>query len=136
MKQLFIARFVGLGLFCVILGACSSERMQPIQRLTANGYQIDVLAPDGVLKSGINALALEVTQNGTPVEVTEAHATFSMPAMGTMPYMETAAHFTTSAGEQATGSVQFSMGGGWNVQLEVQTPQGPLTGSFSVQVAE
>lgn len=136
MKSLLIVRLLGVGFFLFVLSACSSDTMQPVQRLSANGYQIDLLASNGTLTNGINALALEVTQNGAPVEVTEAHATFSMPAMGTMPYMETAAHFTANTDTQARGSVQFSMAGGWNVQLEVQTPQGPLTGSFKVQVAE
>lgn len=120
----------------VLLAGCASNEMQPVQRLSADGYQIDLLAADGVLKSGVNALALEVTQNGQSVTVSEAKATFSMPAMGTMPYMETAAQFQATSTQPIEGNVQFSMAGGWNVQLEVQTPQGPLSGSFNVQVVE
>lgn len=136
MRYLLTVRAASLFLVFALFTGCASNDMQPIQRLSADGYHIDILASGGTLHKGANTLVLEVTRNGEPVVATEAHATFSMPAMGTMPYMETPAHFETDGPRLLQSSVQFSMAGGWNVQLEVQTPQGPLSGSFKVQVVE
>jgi hypothetical protein len=37
---------------------------------------------------------------------------------------------------EQSGSVKFSMSGGWNGQIEVQSEDGPIGGSFKVQVVD
>ncbi len=133
-----INRTLSLLLMALLISACTSstdDAMQPIQALESGDYRVELLAEDGALSAGTNAIGVRVLQNGNAVAATDASLVFSMPAMGTMPYMESSAT-VAPVGDDLSGTIDLSMGGGWNVQMDVQTPSGPLRGTFRVQVQE
>ena len=118
--------------FGLLLTGCGQEEMAAFQTVSSGPYQVTLLAPGGVLKSGDNTIAVQVSQNGQPVDVQQAELMFSMPQMGAMPYMETHAQFT----QPADGAIKVSMGGSWNGKVQVTTPGGPAGGTFQIHVEE
>jgi hypothetical protein len=116
---------------------CASDAKEPVQRLEAGPYRVELLAPGGTLRQGTNDLEIRVTHAGGPMAVTGGALTFTMPAMGTMPAMRAPAALAPGASEEVLGgTVTLGMGGGWNAALEVQTERGPLRGSFGVRVVD
>lgn len=114
---------------------CGSEELAVVETATSGQYQVRLMAPGGVLKSGSNSIVIEVTRAGDPVEVQSASLMYSMPQMGSMPYMERHAEFGTTEGPiRAEGNLNFNMGGSWNGHLEVVTAEGPVTVSFQTHV--
>ncbi|MFQ5569614.1 MAG: FixH family protein [Rhodothermales bacterium] len=123
--------------FGLLLTGCGQEEMAAFQTVSSGSYQITLLAPGGVLKSGDNTIAMQVSQNGQPVDVQQAELMFFMPQMGAMPYMEMHAQFAQPAdAANVDGTIKFSMGGSWNARLQVTTPGGPASGTFQIHVEE
>jgi len=133
-RHWFLTLSVAFGL---LLTGCGQEEMTAFQTVSSGPYQITLLAPGGVLKSGENTIAVQVSQNGQPVDVEQAELMFSMPQMGAMPYMETRAQFAQPV-DAATvdGTITFNMGGSWNGNVQVTTPGGPAGGTFQLHVEE
>ena len=124
-------------IFGLLLTGCGREEMASFQTVSSGSYQITLLAPGGVLKTGDNAIAVQVSQNGQPVDVQQAELMLSMPQMGAMPYMETHAQFVQTAdGPDLDGTVKFTRGGRWNGKIQVTTPGGPAGGTFDIHVEE
>lgn len=117
----------------LLISGCAQEEMAPVHTVNSGSYQIEIHAPGGILKSGENPITLSASENGQPVDITEAELMFFMPQMGAMPYMETHGQFASSASD---GSINFSMGGSWNGELQVTTPDGPVAGTFQLHVEE
>ena len=123
--------------FGLLFTGCGQEEMTTFQTVSSGSYQITLLAPGGVLKSGDNTIAMQVSQDGQPVNVEQAELIFSMPQMGAMPYMEMHAQFAQPADAAIVdGTIRFSMGGSWNAKLQVATPSGPAGGTFQIHVEE
>lgn len=122
--------------FVLLLSGCAGEEMMPVQTVSAGSYQIEIQAPGGILKSGDNPITLRVTEGGQPVDVTEAELMFFMPQMGAMPYMEMHGQFSTPTSEGAAGTINFSMGGSWNGEVQITTQAGPSKGTFQLHVEE
>lgn len=123
--------------FGLLLTGCGQEEMAAFQTVSSGPYQITLLAPGGVLKSGDNTIAMQVSQNGQPVNVEQAELMFSMPQMGAMPYMEMHAQFARPAdAANVDGTIKINMGGSWNGKVQVTTPGGPAGGTFQIHVEE
>ena len=121
--------------FVLLLTGCGREELAPFQTISSGSYQITLLAPGGFLKTGNNAIAVQVSQNGQPVGVQQAELMLSMPQMGAMPYMETHAQFVQTPDDVALdGTVRFTRGGRWNGKIQLTTPGGPVNGTFDIHV--
>lgn len=125
----FSVALLALGL---LLTGCG-DRMTPVQRLQAGEYILEVLTPGGVFQAGENPVAIQVVHGNHTMPISGGTLAFSMPAMGSMPAMSTNATLTPTDG-QLVGTVSFSMAGGWNASLEATISDGPLRGTFTVQV--
>jgi Cu(I)/Ag(I) efflux system membrane fusion protein len=134
MNRPFPSTFAAVLGLALLATGCAGD-LEPVETLRSGPYQIAVLAPGGTLRSGDNRIAVQVTRDGQPVAVQQGQLGFAMPAMGTMPAMQAPAQLEPDEGG-LTGTLTFSMGGGWNGQVRALTATGPVGGSFKVQVAE
>ena len=121
--------------FVLLLTGCGREEMASFQTISTGSYRITLLAPGGVLKTGNNAIVVQVSQNGQPVDVQQAELMLSMPQMGAMPYMETHAQFVQTADDVALdGTVRFTRGGRGNGKIQLTTASAPGNGTFDIHV--
>lgn len=97
--------------------------MQKIQEQKAGTYTVALFAPGGKLVQGDNRFAIEVTENGAPVDVSKVTVNSTMPMPG-MPNM-IAKIETTPAAEpgRLEGTANFEMRGGWDLFVELPSGQ-------------
>lgn len=114
-------------------GCAEREPWEPVETIRSGPYQVEILTPGGTFNNGPNRVAVEVSNNGQPVEVEVARLGFHMPEMGSMRRMDTHAELAGRDG-RAEGSIAFEMAGGWYGEIEVTTDAEPIQADFQVQV--
>jgi hypothetical protein len=139
MKKLALISLIGL--FLVFAVACGSgdgsaaDTGKAIQSAPAgNNLTATLSNKDGVLKHGNVEFTLTFKDaSGKPVEVGAVALTFHMPAMGTMPVMNSAATFTTTGTPGVyRGTANIETAGEWQVQVTYEGPAGKGQAKFSV----
>jgi YtkA-like len=122
-----------LGLF--YLSGCSAEEMMPLHTVSSGSETIEILTPGGRLKSGNNPVIIRRSSDATGAEIHDAELMFSMPAMGSMPYMEMQTVFASGASEEGiSGNLTFNMGGSWTGHFSVTLGDSPVTATFPTRV--
>lgn len=127
-----IVHFAAIAVF-ILTGCAESEPWEPVEIVRAGSHRMEILTPGGILGRGANRVAVQVTNDGQPVEIEAASLAFHMPAMGAMQRMDTHADLSPRNG-RAEGALTFEMAGGWYGEVEVTTAAGPVAGTFDVQV--
>jgi len=120
--------------------ACGSARQETtpgrvIKSTPAgNGLTVSLATPDGVLKHGNSEFTITFADaSGKPVDVGAVGLTFHMPQMGTMPEMNNAASFTTTATPGIyNGKAPIEVAGEWLVRITYEGPKGRGQASFPV----
>lgn len=131
LNQILLAVFVGF----IGLTGCSSADPKPIHSFTSGAYTVEVLTPDGILKSGDNQILIQVISEGAFLPISSGELMFSMPAMGSMPYMERQTIFSSGSGQnELSGVLKFEMGGSWTGHVQVEAEGNMLTSSFPMRV--
>ena len=128
-----------LGLVTVtVLVACGSKSSTTgtvIKTASAgNNLTVSLATADGVLKHGDTDFTISFTDaSGKTVEVGAVAMTFQMPAMGTMPAMNSAATFTTTGTPGVyQGKVKLESAGDWQAQISYEGPAGKGKTSLSI----
>ena len=134
MKKMLLLGLVTLG---VLIAACGSKNPTGtvIKSASAgNNLTVSIATSDGVLKRGDTDFTLSFTDaSGKTVEVGAVAVTFQMPAMGTMPAMNNAATFTSTATPGVyQGKVKLESAGDWQAQVSYEGPAGRGKTSFSI----
>lgn len=120
--------------------ACGSERQaaapgKVVKSTSAgNGLTVSLATPDGALKHGNSEFTITFADaSGKPVDVGAVGLTFHMPQMGTMPEMNNAASFTTTATPGIyDGKAPIEVAGEWLVRITYEGPKGRGQASFPV----
>ena len=101
-----------------------------------NGLTVSIATPEGVLKHGNTEFTVTFADaSGKPVDVGAVAVTFHMPSMGTMPEMNDAASFTTTATAGVyAGKTQIQMAGEWQVKITYEGPKGRGQAAFPISV--
>ena len=119
------------------ISGCAAEEMMPLHTVESGTSTVEILTPGGKLKSGYNPIIVRVTTGGDATELDDAELMFSMPAMGSMPYMEMQTVFAEgSEGGEISGNLTFNMGGSWTGHLNVVIADAPITATFPMRVDE
>lgn len=133
MKKIIL--FIGLTLLFSFIGlftACGTGSNdtaagKPIKSGAAgNNLTVTLSNTDGVLRHGKQELRLAFADaSGKPVDVGAAALNFFMPAMGTMPAMNTAVALTTTSTPGIyNGTVDLEMAGEWQAQISYEGSAG------------
>jgi YtkA-like protein len=137
MKKLVIA--VVLGSLVIVAVACSSSGTTDTGKViksaaVGNNLTVTVSNRDGVLKNGDNEVFVSFKDgSGQTVEVGAVGLNLYMPAMGTMPAMNSAATFTaTGTPGVYQGKVKLEAGGDWQAQISYEGAAGKGKSSFTV----
>jgi hypothetical protein len=99
-----------------------------------NNLTAELSNEDGALKHGDEEFYLTFKDaSGKPVDVGAVALNFHMPGMGTMPVMNDATTFTTTATPGVyRGKAKIEMAGEWQAQLTYEGPAGKGKTSFPV----
>jgi hypothetical protein len=125
MKNIWV-RMPMLSLAAVVLAAaCSSRGDDVASGMTiqsgsgGNGLTVTLANSGGLLRRGSQDFTLKFSDaSGKPVDVGAAAVTFHMPAMGTMPAMNTTATLvTTDTPGIYRGTVDLAMAGAWQARI-------------------
>ena len=136
MKMEKMMRSVKITAILILLFAigCSGDDIITIKTIESGPFIIEIAASGGILEMGDNTVQIRVTENNQSVNIEQVQLSFWMPPMGTMERMDIEASLSSN-GSVWSGIVNFSMAGSWNGIVEVQVPEGPVSGNFAVQVA-
>jgi len=114
-----------------VAAACSSKGPIDTGKViksasVGNNLTATISNKDGALKNGNNEFFVSFKDSsGKAVEVGAVGLKFQMPAMGTMPAMNSAAAFTaTSTPGVYQGKVKLESAGDWQTQLSYEGPAG------------
>ena len=125
----------------VLFAGCSSKQIVMTDKViksaqAGNGLTVSLATSDGVLKHGNPQFTLTFADaSGKPVDVGAVALTFHMPQMGTMPEMNDAASFTTTATPGVyAGKTQVQMAGEWQVKVTYEGPKGRGQATFPLTV--
>ena len=112
------------------VGAAVSERVST----TAGSLTLDVaLRPDPPRQKG-NTLLLDVASGAASVEDAQIDVQYLMPAMGSMPEMRGDAEVSGEGDGRYAARFDLPMGGTWTIDVEVTSPKGSATASYSLTV--
>lgn len=127
--------------FAALLVACSSKQGETAGKViksapAGNGLTVSIATPDGVLKHGNTEFTVTFSDaSAKPVDVGAVGLTFHMPSMGTMPEMNDAASFTTTATPGVyAGKTQIQMAGEWQVKITYEGAKGRGQAAFPLTV--
>jgi hypothetical protein len=140
-KKSLIVITIALGVVLVIAAACGSKtgsdpsttgkviKAMPVGNLTAT-----ISNDSGVLKhNGTEFFVSFKDSSGKTVEVEAVGLTFIMPAMGTMPAMNSVAAFTSTGTPGVYhGKVNLESAGDWQAQLSYEGAAGKGKSSVTV----
>lgn len=135
MKKMLL---LGLFTFAVLIAACGSKSSTigtVIKSISAgNNLTVSLATHDGVFKHGDTDFTLSFTDaSGKTVEVGAVAMTFQMPAMGTMPAMNSATTFSTTGTPGVyQGKVKLESAGDWQAQVSYEGAAGKGRTSFKV----
>ena len=111
---------VALGLALGLSSAFGADAF--IKKGNAGNLDVSFSSPKELIK-GVNPITIKVSENGKEISDAKVNITVSMPAMPGMPAMDDkAAAVYQDGGYQS--SVEFSMGGTWQVSIVVETKDG------------
>ena len=136
MKKLAIA-FV-LVVLVLAAAACSSKGPTDTGKViksapVGNNLTATLSSNAGSLKNGDNEFFVSFKDgSGKAVEVGAVGLNFYMPAMGTMPAMNSAATFTTGSPGVYHGKVKLESAGDWQAQISYEGAAGKGKSSFTV----
>ena len=137
MKKLAIA-FV-LAVLALVAAACSSSSTTETGKViktapVGNNLTVTLSNRDGVLKNGDNEVFVSFKDgSGQTVEVGAVGLNLYMPAMGTMPAMNSAATFTeTGTPGVYHGKVKLEAAGDWQAQISYEGAAGKGKSSLTV----
>ena len=137
-KKILIFSFVVMA--AVVAAACGSGSNdavagKPVKSGAAgNNLTATISNADGVLRKGKQEFTLTFTDaSGKQVDVGSVGLNYNMPAMGTMPVMNSAATFTTTNTPGVyRGKAEVDMAGEWQAQIVYDGPAGK--GKFSLPI--
>ena len=89
-------------------------------RLALAEVQVVVKPLTDPITVGSNKLEIQIRDEGKPVGDVVSRLIASMPAMGTMPYMEVLGDVVKKSDGQFVAEVELSMGGTWDLTLTVE----------------
>jgi predicted small lipoprotein YifL len=137
MKKLAIA-FV-LGVLVLAVAACGSQGPTNTGKViksapVGNNLTATLSNSNGAIKHGDDEFFVTCKDSsGKPVDVGAVALTFQMPAMGTMPAMNSTATFTTTGTPGVyQGKVKLESAGDWQAQLTYEGSAGKGKTSFTV----
>ena len=137
MKKLAIALVVAS--LVVVAAACSSSKNVDTGKViksnpVGNNLTVTLSNSNGALKHGDDDFFVTFKDSsGKPVDVGAVALVFQMPAMGTMPAMNSATTFTTTGTPGVyQGKVKLESAGDWQAQLSYEGPAGKGKTAFSV----
>lgn len=138
MKKLVIA--IVLGSLVIVAVACSSSGTTDTGKViksaaAGNNLTVTVSNRDGVLKNGDNEVFVSFKDGSAKtVEVGAVGLNLYMPAMGTMPAMNSAATFTeTGTPGVYHGKVKLEAAGDWQAQISYAAGKGKSSLAVTVQ---
>ncbi|MDQ3920001.1 MAG: FixH family protein [Acidobacteriota bacterium] len=101
---------------------------------TVGGLSVTLANGEGVLRQGQQEFTVTFRDSaGKTVDVGSASLNFYMPAMGTMPPMNSAATLkTTSTPGVYQGKADIEMAGEWQAQIAYEGPAGSGKGTLAV----
>jgi len=135
MKIIELRTLLSLIAAAFFISGCGAADLMPLRAVSSGPYSIEILTPGGRLKSGDNPILIRVSENGQPTAASNPELMFSMPAMGTMPYMEMQTVFSQTAEEEGlSGVLKFNMGGSWTGHLELTVGGTPVSDTFPMRV--
>lgn len=139
MKKLVIA--IVLGSLVIVAVACSSSGTTDTGKViksapVGNNLTVTLSNRDGVLKNGHNEVFVSFKDaSAKTVEVGAVGLNLYMPAMGTMPAMNSAATFTeTGTPGVYHGKVKLEAAGDWQAQISYEGAAGKGKSSLAVTV--
>ncbi len=117
--------------------SCRSPEPAPVATLRHGMFEVEILAPEGILKQGPNDIQLRVRKGSKCVSFEGEHLVFTMPYTGGKSYREETVDFAEpSVPGLRDGRVTFDMPGWWKGQLHVEVPDDIITLTFEVDVVE
>lgn len=116
------------------LAACGPRGAKEIKSGAVGTLNVTLSNEEGVLRRGQQEFTVAFRDSsGKAVEVGSASLNFYMPAMGTMPPMNSAATLkTTSTPGVYQGKADIEMAGEWQAQVAYEGPAGSGKGTLAV----
>jgi YtkA-like protein len=137
MKKSVIA--LVLGSLVIVAGACSSSGTTDTGKViksapVGNNLTVTLSNKAGVFKNGDNEFFVSFKDgSGKTVEVGAVGLNFYMPVMGTMPAMNNAATFTSTASPGVyQGKVKLESAGDWQAQISYEGAAGKGKSSLTI----
>jgi Cu(I)/Ag(I) efflux system membrane fusion protein len=98
---------------------------------TPTGEVVSIQSHKKTISVGENVFTIQIPE-AWKSNATKATLVASMPAMGTMPYMESVADITQVNPTSFSASVELTMGGSWELTLTIATSQNKHSRHYSV----
>lgn len=132
MKNLIVAGALSVLAGC---GGPGTSRAIEVQRVRSGNLDVVLLADDGALNHGNDALTLEFRRpDGELVDVGTPKASATMPMTGMAPMLGSVFVNRTDVPGRYAVSSDLSMAGGWRVRFEWDGPQGPGNATLQATV--
>ena len=128
-----------IAVFAAILGAMSCGRPVPeepqlieLQRVRSGDLDVVLLANDGAVSDGKDAVVVEFRRGGTLIDVGTVKGFASMPMAGLPDMMGSAFLERGDVSGRYNAELDLSMSGGWQLKLEWEGPAGKGKASIPI----